>query len=697
MVGAVFLVLLAIPAVSAAQAGAGRPPVGEPATTAEWNSPRATELLIRAQERRQLQQVDTAMLNYQADARGYVYFLLDHPESGRQNLVRTDQVAVDVYWRAPDEVRQHIVGWRERKELPVSRLHYYLDRLTVVQDNYGDGIMIADGDNVNDVPHPAAPGADRLYDYRLVDSLTLRLPGADEPVRVYELNVRPKRPELPAVIGSLFVDAATGAVVRMDFTFTRAAYIDRRLDYINVSMENGLWRGRFWLPHEQRLEIRREVPELDFPVGTIIRTRMRVGNYRFNQELPRALFYAPRITAAPREDRERFPFEQPIDAERRAEGIAPPVEVAELRRDARQLMRREALSGLPRSRLHLSRASDLFRYNRAEGAAIGLGASYVPGGPYVLRVHGGWAFGAEHPLARVELSRPDPFGSIGISGSLNQPRDVGIVPVVSGTINTLSALIAGYDFQDLYAASGVDADAQRDIGGGWTAAAALRAERHRSLDLATTTSLAGTGEFRPVRRIDDGDFGGAEITLRRAAPWGAERAWRMEAGAAAGVLSADDGSGGSFVQPRALLGVERNFAWRDARLNAEGSAGISFGTLPRQALFLAGGRGTVAGHPFRAYGGDRFALGGLEASAELARPWLRGRVFGQAGWTGVGAAGLDALGRWDAPATDGVITGIGAGVGIFYDLLHVDVARGLGTDGRWEVSVEAQRAFWGWL
>jgi len=140
MVGAVFLVLLAIPAVSAAQAGAGRPPVGEPATTAEWNSPRATELLIRAQERRQLQQVDTAMLNYQADARGYVYFLLDHPESGRQNLVRTDQVAVDVYWRAPDEVRQHIVGWRERKELPVSRLHYYLDRLTVVQDNYGDGI-----------------------------------------------------------------------------------------------------------------------------------------------------------------------------------------------------------------------------------------------------------------------------------------------------------------------------------------------------------------------------------------------------------------------------------------------------------------------------------------------------------------------------------------------------------------------------
>jgi hypothetical protein len=676
--------------------GSSVPPAGSPANDG-WNTPRAQELLIRAQERRALQQIDTAMLNYRADARGYVYFLLDHPESGRQNLVRTDQVAVDVYWRAPDEARQHIVGWREQKELPVSRLHYYLDRLTVVQDNYGDGIMIADGDNVNDVPHPAAPGAERIYDYRLVDSLTLRLPGAMDPVRVYELRVRPKRADEPAVIGSLFVDAGSGAVVRMDFTFTRAAYIDRRLDYINVRMENGLWQGRFWLPHEQRLEIRREVPELDFPVGTIIRTRMRVGNYRFNEEIPNALFYAPRITAAPREEREAFAFEEPIDAERRAEGIAPPLDVAELRREARQLMRRQALSGLPRSRLHLSRVSDLFRYNRAEGAVVGIGGSFAPGGGSALRLHGGYAFGAGHPLLRTELTRQHPFGFATGAAYLNQPRDVGIRPVASGTVNTFSALLAGYDFLDLHSASGVSLALQQDVGAGWAAGIATRFERHRSLDLGASFSLVEEPSFRPVREIDRGDVLTADLTLRRAGPWGSEWTWNAELATTVATLDRDVGDRRSWVQPLASADAARSFAWRGTRLEAGVSGGLTFGEIPKQALWLAGGRGTVAGHDFRAYGGDRFALGRALATADLARPWLRARTFAEAGWTDVGPPGAEALAGWGAQPTGGVITGVGAGLGIFYDLLHVDVARGLGERGRWEVTVEAQRAFWGWL
>jgi hypothetical protein len=686
----VALLALAAPAAAQSPAAPAAPPAHD-----GWNTPRALELLGRAQERRQLQQVDTAMLNYQADARGFVYFLLDHPESGRQSLVRTDQVAVDVYWQAPDQVRQHIVGWRERKDLPVSRLHYYLDRLTVVQDNFGDGIMIADGDNVNDVPHPAAPGAERIYDFQLVDSLTLRLPGAAEPVRVYELRVRPKQPDQPAVVGSMFVDAATGAVVRMDFTFTRAAYVDRRLDYINVSLENGLWRGRFWLPHEQRLEIRREVPEIDFPVGTIIRTRMRVGNYRFNQPLPHTLFYAPRITASPRAERERFAFEQPIDAERRLEGIGPPLDVAEVRREARQLVRRQALSGLPQTRLRLGAASELFRYNRAEGAVLGMGVSLAPSPELGLRLHGGWAFGAGHPLARVELIHPRPVGAVSLAGYLNRPAEVGIAPAASGVLNTLSALFTGTDFTDLYVTDGAALGMQRQLGPRWNARLDLRAERHRSLE-RTVTSAIGGDAFRPVRPVDEGDFAGGGLVVRHAAPAGTDRVWRAELRADAGALSAGD-SLIWFAQPRVAAGVERNFRWRDARLAVEGAAGASVGELPRQALWLLGGRGTVGGHPFRAYGGDRFALGSATLSADLHRPWLRGRLFAETGVVGATAVGRPALDRWGAQPSDGLITGIGAGAGIFYDLLHVNVARGLGAGGRWEFSIEAQRAFWDWL
>lgn len=661
-----------------------------------WNEPRALELVRRAQQSRQLHRVDEDMVNYQADARGYVYFLLDHPESGRQSLVRTDQVAVDVYWQAPDQVRQHIVGWRERKELPVSRLYYYLDRLTVVQDNYGDGIMIADGDNVNDVPHPAAAGSERIYDFQLADSTTLRLPGAAEPVRVFELRIRPRDPSQPAAIGSLFVDAASGAVVRMDLTFTRAAYIDRRLDYINVTLENGLWQGRFWLPHEQRLEIRREVPELDFPVGTIIRTRMRVSNYRFNQELPRAVFYAPRITAAAREEREGFAFEQPIDAERRLEGIGRPLDVAELRREARGLVRRQALSGLPRSRLHLPSASDVFRYNRAEGAVLGLGGSHSPVAGVALRAHGGWAFGAERPLGRLELTRTGIGSAVSIGGYLNRPRDVGVGPVASGTMNTLNALIAAADYTDLFRTSGIEAGAQRELGAFWSGDLDLRWERHRSFGQGAATALFNGEEFRPVRPIDEGDFVGGQLALRRAAPAGTDWVWRGEFAAAGGALSAADGAA-AFAQPSLSLGAQRNWRARDARLELDGSAGFSVAEIPRQMLFLIGGRGTVSGYPFRGFGGDRYAVGRAALSADLHRPWLRGRLFAETGWAGVGERNRGPLEQWGAVPTDGLVTGVGAGVGIFYDLLHVDVGRGLGAGGRWEISVEAQRAFWDWL
>jgi hypothetical protein len=150
-----------------------------------WNEPGTLDLVRRAVDRRSVEVVDTAMQNYRADARGYIYFLLDAPELERQSLVRTDQVALEVYWRAPNQIRQRIVGLRQRQELPIARLHYYLDRLTVVQDNYGQGIVIADGDNVRDVPHPVGAGALDFYDYQLVDSLALRIPGVTDLVRVH--------------------------------------------------------------------------------------------------------------------------------------------------------------------------------------------------------------------------------------------------------------------------------------------------------------------------------------------------------------------------------------------------------------------------------------------------------------------------------------------------------------------------------
>ncbi|HZG41697.1 MAG TPA: hypothetical protein VEY93_01960, partial [Longimicrobium sp.] len=45
----------------------------------------------------------------------------------------------------------------------------------------------------------------------------------------------------------------------------------------------------------------------------------------------------------------------------------------------------------------------------------------------------------------------------------------------------------------------------------------------------------------------------------------------------------------------------------------------------------------------------------------------------------------------------GTMTSVGAGVGILYDILRIDVARGLGRFGQWEVIVEANPQFWDFL
>jgi hypothetical protein len=670
-------------------------PVAQEAPRSEgWDDPRALELVRRAEERRSATLVDTALSSYQADARGYVYFYLDRRDMGERTLVKTDQVALDVYWKAPAFTKQRIIGLRDEKKLPTN-INYHLDHLSVVQDNFGDRIRLGDGDEVRDVLHPAAPGAESSYHFRLADSLAIRLPGTAEPVRVYEVQVRPRDMGQPAFLGSIFVDQRRGDLVRMDFTFTPASYVDRYLDYINVSLDNGLWKERFWLPNQQRIEIRRQLPELDFPAGGVIRGTMRVSNYRFNQDLPETLFRGPKVVAVPPAERKRFHFEQDLYEEIREEGIGPETELAEIRKQAVELARARMLSGLPNLRLSAPAASAVVRYNRAEGVALGAGMTFRPAETVELRVRGGYAFGAGHPLAAAELG----WEGVKASAYLNNPRDVGLGPVASGVLNTLSSLLAGEDYTDLYYASGVGLRAERALSPGWMLSAGVRAERHRSAELASDFSLFG-GTFRPVRRIDEGTMLGGGITVRRTPASDAARAWGIGMSLEVGRLSNDGGdilTTLPYARPLADAEWTRRWNPRDAMLEVEGAAGFALGDLPRQELFLLGGRGTLPGYAFRSFAGDRFAMARTTYSADLTSPWLRGRVFGAAGWTGSGEAGEWALGSWGTPAPAGVKTGIGVGVGLFYDILRVDLARGLGSGGRWELIVETRPSFWNFL
>ena len=644
---------------------------------------RALDLVGRARAVRQETAVDSAFRSYRGQARGYVYFFIDRPPSEERALVKADQIALELFWRAPDQTKQRIVGLRDQKLLPTN-IRYHLDHLTVVQDEFADVIRLGDGDEVSAVVHPAAPGSEAVYDFRLSDSLTISFPGgASADVRVYEVQVRPKDLGAPGFLGSLFLDQSTGAIVRMSFTFTPASYVDPYLDYIRISLDNALWEGKYWLPYRQEAELRRELPQLDFLAGSVIRGRFEVGDYQFNVELPDAFFRTARVTSVPVEQREAFPFEDPLLAQVQEEGLSPPPSLEEIRRQAREIVANRYLSGLSRLRLHLPSASHAFRYNRAEGVFLGGGGVLRPIPDVAFQLYAGYGFASRRVSAGVGVTGGNDSPA-GFFVRVHELRDLGPLPGMGSVLNSISALVAEEDYTDPWFSTGARLVAPFWTRGPFHLGGAAVWERHRSASLVLEDE---DGSFRPVRPIDEGDLIAADLTVAAGA---AEASPRLEAAARLGTFEDD-----AFAALQ-LRGVwETGGVGQDLELRASARAGLVSARAPSQELFLLGGRGTLLGHPYRASMGDRFWLLDASAARPIWSPWVTGRVFAAAGQAELADRDLPA--DWSGDGDAGAKASVGLGLGLVWDVLHLDLGRGLGAGGDWGFAVSASRRFQSWM
>lgn len=643
-----------------------------------WNDARVLELVRRARLERHSTLVDTAFRSYRGEARGYVYFFIDRPDSDLRTLVKADQVALELYWRAPNDTEQRIVGLRDQKVLPTN-IHYHLDHLTVVLDDFADQIRLGDGDEVEAVLHPLAQGGPAHYDYLLADSMSLRYgAGADE-VRVYEVRVRPRNPDGEGLIGSIYLDRAAAAVVRMSFTFTPASYVDPYLDYIRISLDNSLWLGKYWLPYRQEAELRRELPQLDFLAGSIIRGRYEIGGYEFNADPPPRAFLSSRgIVALPREEREAFPFERGLFDDLEVEGLTPSPSLEEIRAEARQILAGRALSGLSPFRLHLRSFSDALRYNRAEGLYLAGGVHVRPAPDALLRLSAGYAVGRDRPsFALSATTPPDPVTPV-VDVFWDQLRDVGPLPGTVPVLGSLGAAFGGEDFLDPYFARGMRMTFRGPIPAsgpeltlGW--------ERH-----ASARAVLG-GDRRAVRPVAEGILGSLEARVPFPLPGAGE-------GSVAGTVGRlGDRSFGSVLAQAAWRRDGPGRAWK---LRADAAVGAATLRTPPQELFLLGGQGTLPGYDFRSFVGRRFWMARVEGTHPLRPPWVGIRAFAALGSTHLAGAPVPA--GWGAAASDGIRASVGAGLSLGWDVLRLDVARGL-RDGRWEVMFSADSRFHPWL
>ncbi len=656
------------------------------AAQVEWNSPAALALAERARDRRLIDRPDTGLTSYQARARGFVLFLaqVGDPVAQPPRLVKADQLAVEVYWRSPSQSKQIIQAWRDGRWLPTD-IRYHRDHLGIVTNDFGPRIVIGEGDEVRNVPHPLSAAGGSIYDYALGNSITVAI-GAER-IILQALDVRPKRATQPGVIGTLYVDTTSAAVVRFQFGFTPASYLDAELSDITVLLENALVEGQWWLPVRQDIEIRRRVSWLDFPAQSIIRARWAIGDYRFNATLSDTLFRGPPIGGLRQAVDTGGPWSRPLAAE--VDSEAPPVgadDLTRLRAELSQVAGGRMLERIRPARFGVDGLSDLAHINRVQGLTLGAGFAFGSG-TWRIRPRAAYGFDDDRLTGVVLLERHRGFGvtRMEVGRSLVDFSDL---PAASRLINSFSAQIWGDDAGDYVRLDRLAVSHSQRLG--FRAAVRAEAAMERSSSEGNH-ARPFNGSYRPNPALGAGTYEMVRLALERRPAPDLKRDWSgglgLESGAGPTGYSRGTVTLGGHLPagPGALAG---------SLFAAGGTAG-----LPAWRSFALGGRATLPGEEFRIWGGRLAVLARMEWRVELPAPAVPLGAYANtgnrftlapfiaAGWAGEAVAGVP----WRP--SPGIRPVAGVSAEFFLHLLRLEAGIGLKT-GRVGFSLDISPGWW---
>ena len=694
-----------------------------PGAAQRWNDTQVRALVERATALRAMQLADTALRDYRAEAHGYVTFLAQLGEGFTEppKIVKADELALDVYWMAPNRSKQFIRGRRDTLLLPTD-INYHRDHLGIIQNNFPEMIRLGDGDEVRDVPHPLSALGLVEYDFAISDSLEIRL--GPRTLYVYETRVRPKDDRQPRAIGALYIDRETAELARMALSFTRAALKDRDLEDVAVVLENGLIEGRFWLPRRQEIEIRRSGTWLDYPARGIIRGRWEICCYAVNTGLLPRMFAGPEIVTA---------FTPAI-----AGDSAPPsrftgnildnlpddvravtdAEVLAVQEEARALVRAQALAQTRSTALAGRRVSDFVRFNRVEGLAAGAGISQRLGAGFSLSAAARYGFSDYAWKGRGALAYRRASGAGFAVDAYDDHALAGDELERSLFVNSLAAQEFGSDYTSPYGVRGYSASVLLPPLRGWRAALTYAIEDQRPLAVNAVPAHGDFAPTIPAGRIDERRF---ELVVERPTHLtfgGFEARYRL------------DGSLFRFLRenPRSyshngrraslLVNLERPYGPRRlvaritaaalARQDATYPAGANPLGLPGvvalplaafqpQHLVYFGGPVTGPGYDFHQFSGTSGASARIEWRTPAPFPSVSLGRFGRAPARMTLAPYVNVVainGGAGAPRRGhGMYPSLGVGALTIFDILRVDVARGL-RNGRWTMSIDLSRDFW---
>jgi len=561
--------------------------------------------------------------------------------------------------------------------------------------------------------HPFARGAERYYSYELGDTVTLFTPARQ--VALVEVRVTPTRGDEALVVGSVWVDAATGDVGAMQIRFVgkplwadednpEGSGLANRILSVSASIQQGLWEGRYWLPDRQELELMVRIPFIgNFAVPVVFRSDF--GAYDVNTGqliawLSPDSARAPTDTAAPTDDYDAaVEIEIGVGDEGRQrdrtvvragpahggwEIVRPPDDsllayddwnqpleapsstltlpsAEDLERRARSLA--PQIVGRRLFALQYDRLPEMIRYNRVEALGLGVAGRLELPRLAFWSVGGAAGFGVAdlEPKGRVDLRYDAPgsrfeltgYSELHLAGSVvtDEKRAYG---------NALRAFFMGRDDADYYRASGAAARLGRRWGRISTRLG-LAVEDHESVDRNTQFAFPDIWEdslFRANPPANEGTFYRGDLAATvylgdwtRPTDRG-ELSFGVELGS--GAMSRE------YAQPRAALDGRVDLGSVLA-LAFRGRGGWTGGDAPLQRLWRIGGLDTVRGFEGATQIGESFWTGRLELSAR--RRALAPVVFADAGWAGI-------TDEWPG---DDALWSLGVGASVLWGALRADL------------------------
>lgn len=691
--------------------------------SARWIDPTADSLVERATARRGLQLADSTLLSYRADAHGFLAFLGQLGEGViiPPKVIQSEELALTISWWQPGQSAQQLVGRRDTTLLPAD-VGYYRDRYGVILDNLPDRIRLGDGQDVRDVPHPLASSARNIYEYQLGSQLTIRIPGRE--IVVDEVKFRPRDGSQPAAIGSVYLDHATAAVVRLSMTFTRAAIIDKRIETLVVTLENGLVRERYWLPRRQEVEVSRGSTWLDIPARGIVRGKWEVSNYDVNELVTAETRAMPRWSSAPRDVLKAHKFEgRVVDLLPSDMQIASSEDVVRAREQAAAAIQASMLARPSRATVTGRGISDLARFTRVEGFAFGAGAAHRWGDGIVLSGRARFGLSDTQLKGQLALGREPAFGRIPLLQAFVERdyRDLAAAER-AGVTNSMAAQFFGSDYTTQVDTRAAGLIMRRDPRDPWTLRVAYETDNPLRVEAKPLS-----GRFESV--VPAWKMKGVRAELRGTGGWvtgGASSVrglWSLTASAGAfsrpsqtlfTPLAPIPGGASGTVEdpPRELqhplvarvygsLALERRTGG-NRTLVSQSLFGVAGGrALPPQWLVFAGGPLSAPGYDFQQFATRGYVSQRFEVRQPVPAPGIPLGKFGKAPAHITLAPFVQAIAVMNgmnqvATRRAGVYPSAGVGALFFFDLVRADVARGI-RDGAWRFSIDIDRGFWGIL